>query len=316
MQRCPEFDDEINRAALATYFRIDYIPEPSTIYKAVQKIPAAGMVEINPRVSGCAPKFEHYWSAATAVERGLAVPFNGTEEEAADQLDTLLRDAVRLRIQADVPLEAFLSGEIDSSTVVALMQEQSGSPVQTFTVDFSDKPSEAEYATRIADHLSTDHHVLQVTSLEALDIVHSLPSLYDEPFADSSQIPTFLISEFAKRHVTVCLSGDGGDELFCGYTRYVWANTFENWITRMPTPFREELGRTLIKLSSPGSERLMTAAAQLLPANIRPKNLRGLLCRSVNCCPSPMPGNFIWHWCHPGRIPQIWFGAPIQSSPF
>jgi asparagine synthase (glutamine-hydrolysing) len=279
LRRCPEFDGEINRTALAAYFRLDYIPAPSTIYKAVKKVPAAGMIKINPCLPGCAPKFEHYWSAAAAIERGHTIPFNGNEEEATDQLDLLLRDAVRLRMHADVPLGAFLSGGIDSSTIVALMQEQSSSPVQTFTVDFPEKPSEAEYATRIAAHLGTDHHVLQVTSREALDIVPRLPSLYDEPFADSSQIPTFLISEFARRHVTVSLSGDGGDELFCGYNRYVWANTFENWITKLPIPVREGLGRALIMLSNPGSERSITAAAQLLPANIRPTNLQGLLCR-------------------------------------
>jgi asparagine synthase (glutamine-hydrolysing) len=281
LRRCPGFDGEVNRQALATYLRLDYIPAPSTIYRLVQKVSAAGIVEINPRIPGCTPKIEHYWSAAAAAEHARAVPFEGTESEAVDELDLLLRDAIRLRMQADVPLGAFLSGGIDSSTVVALMQEQSASPVQTFSVGFSDQPSEAEHATRVAEHLGTDHHVLQVTPQHALDVVPRLPSLYDEPFADSSQIPTFLISEFARSHVTVSLSGDGGDELFCGYNRYVWANIFDNWFGRLPPAARRGLGCALEMLSSHGFERLMTAAAGLLPADIRPKNSAGLLHRTA-----------------------------------
>ena len=164
LRRCPGFDDEVDRQALATYFRRDYIPAPSTIYKLVQKVPPAGIVEINPNVAGFTPKLHYYWSAASAVERGHDVPFDGTEAEAVDELDLLLQDAVRLRMEADVPLGAFLLGGIDSYTVVALMQKQSRSAVQTFTVDFSDQPSEAEHAARIAEHLGTDHHVLKVTS--------------------------------------------------------------------------------------------------------------------------------------------------------
>jgi asparagine synthase (glutamine-hydrolysing) len=281
LRPCPGFDGEVCRQALATYFRRDFIPAPSTIYKLVKKVPPSGIIEIDPSIAGFTPKLYSYWSAAVAVERGRATPFDGTEAEAVDELDLLLEDAVRLRMQADVSLGAFLSGGIDSSTVVALMQKQSRAPVQTFTVDFSDHPNEAEHATRIAGYLGTDHHVLKVTSQDALNVIPRLPEIYDEPFADNSQIPTCLISDFVRHHVTVSLSGDGGDELFCGYNRYVWANMFGNLIERLPSTIRDVLSRTFRILSNYGLEHLITAIAGQLPPSIRPKNSAGLLHRAA-----------------------------------
>ena len=218
----PDFDRAVDRNALAVYLRHHYIPAPYSIYKGISKVLPGTIVTIAPGDTGFAPKVTPYWSVRAAAERGLAEPFSGSEAEAITRLDELLRDAVKLRMEADVPLGAFLSGGVDSSTIVSLMQAQSERPVQTFTVGFHEAVyNEAEQAKAVARHLGTAHTELYVTPKEAMAVIPRLPALYDEPFGDSSQIPTFLISELARRDVTVALSGDGGDELFGGYDRYL-----------------------------------------------------------------------------------------------
>jgi len=217
----PEFQCEINRNALALYMRHNYIVAPYTIYENVQKLLPGTYLTIKTgnRNKNSAPS--PYWSAKDAAEKGVANPFKGETEEAVEELDRLLRNSVRERMVADVPLGAFLSGGFDSSLIVALMQSQSTRPVKTFTIGFSEESyNEAPHAKAVAAHLGTDHTELYVTPRQAMDVIPTLPALYDEPFADSSQIPTFLVSQLARRHVTVSLSGDGGDELFAGYDRY------------------------------------------------------------------------------------------------
>ncbi len=219
----PAFQAPIDRDALALYMRLGYVPSPHSIYVGLRKLPPAGLLSVSASRAGDAP-VGAYWSHRSAAARGAAEPFRGTRDEAVTALETLLADAVKLRMQADVPLGAFLSGGIDSSTVVALMQAQSTRPVRTFTIGFQEGGyNEAEHAKKVARHLGTDHTELYLNSQAALDVIPRLPALYDEPFADSSQIPTFLVSELTRRHVTVSLSGDGGDELFCGYPRYAKA---------------------------------------------------------------------------------------------
>ena len=242
IRRHPHFAADINRDAIALQMRYNYVPQPYSIYQKIAKLPPGCVLALKcdglPRETPPAP----YWSATEATERGAADPFRGSQQEACEQLDALLRDSVRLRMIADVPLGAFLSGGIDSSTVVALMQAQSARPIKTFTIGFDDaRYDEAAYAKAVAAHLGTEHTELRVTSQEALEVVPRLPVLFDEPFSDSSQIPAYLISAMARREVTVSLSGDGGDELFGGYPRYFLANQIwerERWL---PFPLRRVL---------------------------------------------------------------------------
>lgn len=229
----PAFTAEIDRDALSLYLRHAYVPAPHTIYRGIHKLPAGTTIDI--AADGAVDGPHAYWSAADAAMAGLADPFAGTPEEAVDQLEDLLRDAVGQCMVSDVPLGAFLSGGIDSSTVVALMQAQSPRPVKTFSIGF-DVPgfNEAEHAKAVANHLGTDHTELYVTEAQAQAVIPRLPRLYDEPFADSSQIPTFLVSELARSQVTVGLSGDGGDELFCGYNRYGQGFAMARHLTPVP----------------------------------------------------------------------------------
>jgi len=235
----PDFVSEIDRDALAVFLRHGYICQPHSIYRGILKLRPGSMLSL---IAGTPPQQvlpRPYWCIEELARNGAAQPFSGTETEGIEHLDELLRDAVRLRMVADVPLGAFLSGGIDSSTVVALMQRQSSRSVKTFTIGFYEGGfNEAAHAKAVARHLGTDHTELYVSPAEARAVIPKLPTLYDEPFADSSQIPTFLISELARSRVTVSLSGDGGDELFGGYTRYVSGFKAWNIIRTLPQPAR------------------------------------------------------------------------------
>jgi len=242
----PVFRAEIDRDALTLFLRYGYVPGPHTIYRRVYKLPPATLVSIDRTQVGRPPVPEAYWRARDAAQCGMAQPFSGSADEAVDQADELLRDAVKLRMEADVPLGAFLSGGIDSSAIVALMQAQSARPVRTFSIGFrEDRYNEAPYAAAVARHLGTDHTELYVTAQDALAVIPSLPALYDEPFADVSQIPTYLVSALTRRHVTVSLSGDGGDELFGGYQRYLMGRTIWNSIRWIPASIRRRMAWAL-----------------------------------------------------------------------
>lgn len=244
----PSWSGAINRGALALFVRHGYVPAPYSIYQGISKLPPGTVVTLRQRdvVVGNAPEPETYWSLRQVAEQGLAAPFSGSEPEAIEHLDSLLRQVVRGQMIADVPLGAFLSGGVDSSTIVALMQAQSTQPVKTFTIGFHESIyNEAVYAKAVAEHLGTDHTEMYVTPEDALAVIPRLPTLYDEPFGDSSQIPTFLVSELAHRHVTVSLSGDGGDELFAGYTHYREANTLWKKIGWVAPEHRYALARLL-----------------------------------------------------------------------
>lgn len=216
----PRFDACVDRDALALYLRYAYVPAPYSIYRGIRKVMPGSIVTLKADRRSAEPSTSVYWSCKEVVERGLADPFPGSVEEARGQLAELLEASVKLRMQADVAVGAFLSGGYDSSIIVSLMRRAAGGAgVKIFTLGFEEK-NEAGFAREVARHLGTDHVEAQVTAADALQVIPRLPQLYDEPFADSSQIPTFLISRLARQQVSVVLTGDGGDELFCGYGRY------------------------------------------------------------------------------------------------
>ncbi len=267
----PEFPRRLNRDALTSYLRYLYVPSPATIYQDVYKLPPGHLITIR-QPSGVMPQPVAYWSAVTVASDGATDPMNGTDQDAVEQLDALLREAVRLRLEADVPLGALLSGGIDSSTVVSLMQEALPRPARTFTIGF-DRPEhdEAAHARAIAQHLGTDHTELRVSGDDALQVIPRLPDMFDEPLADPSQIPTFLVSELARRHVTVALSGDGGDELFGGYNRYRYGAALSRRLGRVPGPIRAIAAGSLSAVGPNAWDRLAGVATQFLPARSRPR---------------------------------------------
>jgi asparagine synthase (glutamine-hydrolysing) len=234
----PDFRAEVDRGALTLFLRHGYVPAPYSIYRGVRQLTPGCTLTVGADDADY-PAPVPYWSARAVAEDGVANPFAGTEAEAEERLDALLREAVKLRMIADVPLGAFLSGGIDSSTVVALMQAQSGQRVKTFSIGFREALyDEAPHARAVARHLGTEHTELYVTPREAQAVIPGLPDIYDEPFADSSQIPTFLVSRLTRERVTVSLSGDGGDELFGGYPRYFTANAIWGKVGWMPAWMR------------------------------------------------------------------------------
>jgi len=246
----PAFRPTIDRNAVALFLQHGYVPAPYTIYRGVYKLPPGATLTVrgdrpDPQAAPVA-----YWSIREAAERGISEPFGGTADDAIAEFDALLRDAVKLRMEADVPLGAFLSGGIDSSTVVALMQAQSTRPVKTFTIGFHEgRYDEARHAAAVARHLETEHTELYVTPGDALAVIPRLPTLYDEPFADVSQIPTFLLSELTRRHVTVSLSGDAGDELLGGYPFHRLGPAIWRAIRWIPPVVRRGLGAALLRPS-------------------------------------------------------------------
>ena len=245
----PGFQAAIDRDSLAAYMRCMYVPTPHSIYQGIHKLPPGHILTLSsPEAS---PVHSAYWSAEEVARNGVESRLQRGDEEIIQQLREKLADAVRLRMIADVPLGAFLSGGIDSSTVVALMQSQSSRPVKTFTIGFhEDQYNEATHARKIAEHLGTEHTEFFVTPQDALDVVPLLPEMYDEPFADSSQIPTHLVSKLARRHVTVALSGDGGDELFCGYPRYDFVHSLWNALRKIPGPIARSTAKLMHLLPS------------------------------------------------------------------
>jgi asparagine synthase (glutamine-hydrolysing) len=244
----PSFRVDIDRISLSKFIRYSYVPAPDTIYVGIKKLlPGTFLVLRQNDRSGFIPEAKPYWSSLNTARNGIRNPFRGSEKEAIVKLENILTESVKLQQISDVPLGAFLSGGIDSSTIVALMQAHSRSPIHTFTIGFNEKQyDESRYAQAVADHLKTHHTSLYVSPEEARNVIPNLPFIYDEPFADSSQIPTFLVSQLAKKSVTVCLSGDAGDEVFGGYNRYNWVKK----VNDMPIALRSIIAAS-IKIASP-----------------------------------------------------------------
>ena len=232
----PEFSPEIDRDALSLFFRHNYIPAPHSIYKGISKLEPGSILTIDPNGTQA---FSQYWSLLDTWNLGISAPYQGSETEAANELEALLGTAVEDRMLADVPLGAFLSGGIDSSLITALMQTRSATPVNTYSIGFHDQAhDEARYAAQVARHLGTNHTELYVTPKDLLDTIPRIPEIWDEPFADSSQVPTYCLSKLTRKHVTVSLSGDGGDELFLGYERYPVSNNIWAAASKVPRPLR------------------------------------------------------------------------------
>jgi asparagine synthase (glutamine-hydrolysing) len=235
----PGADFQIDRGALALFLRYNRVPAPYSIFKGVSKLLPATYLVVTREPSRDATGPREYWSAREAARQAEEHPFQGSQAEAVESLHHRLKTAVGMRMMSDVPLGAFLSGGIDSSAVVSMMQAQSSRPVRTFTIGFSEAHyDEADYARAVARHIGTDHTELYVTPEEALAVIPKLPTIYDEPFSDSSQVPTYLVCQLARSHVTVALSGDGGDEIFGGYDRYRLAVRLWRTLQRMPAVAR------------------------------------------------------------------------------
>jgi len=277
----PDWSGDIDRDALCLLLRLNYIPAPHAIYKGIRKLPPGSYLVV--KAGETCGRIETYWDAREVAAQGIRNPFSGGPDEAAERTDALIRQSLQGQMMADVPLGAFLSGGIDSSTVVALMQTLSGNAVRTFSIGFDEQGyDEAPYAKAVARHLGTDHTELYLTMYEAMAVVPQLPSLYSEPFADVSQIPTFLVSKLARRHVTVALSGDGGDELFSGYTRYRMADRVWQVLSKIPPGLRRAAARLALSLPPAQWDRLLGGPMRLLPARTRPHLVGDKLHKAAN----------------------------------
>lgn len=295
----PGFDRPVDRNALALYFRHNCVPAPWTIREGIFKLEPGSRVEVT--AEGVVGEPHRYWSYYDAVERGAT--FDGTAHDAVDELDRLLRRSIRERMFADVPVGAFLSGGIDSSAVVAVSQQVAQGAVKTFTIGSPAKDyDESSEARAVAARLGTDHTELIVTEADALRVVEQLGGIHDEPFADSSQIPTRLVAELARKDVTVALSGDGGDELFFGYNRYAWVPGIWRQIDRMPMSLRRWGGAALGAVSPTRWDQV----ARLVPASRRPRMLGVKVNKVAMIADAPTPhdvyNRLVSHWRNPTEL--------------
>lgn len=295
----PGWSPRIDRAAVAAFMRHNYVPAPLTIYEGVHKLEPGCVLTLPWRGE---PSIARFWDARAVALDGMRRPLEGTDAELTEQLETLLQDAVARRMIADVPLGAFLSGGIDSSTVAALMQAANSSKVRTFSIGFEIPGyNEAPQAAAVACHLGTDHTELTVTASQALDLIPKLPEWYDEPFADSSQIPTYLVSAMTRRHVTVALSGDGGDELFAGYNRYQLTQRFWRSLSLLPHRLRKGTAAAVTAISANRWTSLLSA----LPARIRPPQAGDKMHKAAAVLrldsPDAVYRRLVSHW-EPGEV--------------
>ncbi len=317
----PDWRFEIDRETLASFLRFAYVPGARSIHRDLHQLKPGHLAEV---ASDGTVTERCYWDIRAKAAAGRSERAGEDDAAAVEALDTLLRDAVKRRMIADVPLGALLSGGIDSSTVVALMQAQSDRPVKTFTIGFNAEGyDEAPYAAAVAKHLGTDHHELYVEPAHALDLVPRLADWYDEPFADASQIPTLLVSELAQGEVKVALSGDGGDELFAGYTRYLHGNRVIGWTGAVPRPLRDA-GAYLLDAVPAGT---WNGFAELLPAALRPVRPADRAAKLAELLRSPVDEllyrQLVSHWADPETllpgiaepVDPVWSGALTPEVP-
>lgn len=302
----PGFSGEIDRNSLALLLRYGVVPAPYSIYRDIAKLMPGSVLRIaeNDLRTGILPLADVYWSVAETALYGKSHPFCGSDNEAVGELEVLLKDAVGQQMVADVPLGAFLSGGVDSSTVVALMQALSSRPVKTFTIGFNEQGyNEALDAESVATYLGTDHTELYVSPQQVMDVIPRLPCLYCEPFSDSSQIPTFLVSQLARQHVKVSLSGDAGDEVFCGYNRYTM--TSQNWqkLLKLPLGLRRLIAAGLTRLSPHIWDKILAPAKSILPRSFRMVEMGYKLHKAagalVSCSVNDLYLELVSYWTDP-----------------
>jgi asparagine synthase (glutamine-hydrolysing) len=306
----PAWVGDVDREALSLFLRHNQVPGPFSIYQGIAKLPPGCLLSLDCEAGGPPGRLPAplaYWTAQAAAENGHAQPFAGDKSEAADELERLLRRSVRGQMLADVPLGAFLSGGIDSSTVVALMQAQSERPVRTYTIGFHEPGyDEAEHARAVAKRLGTEHTEWYVTAREAMDVIPALPRVYDEPFSDSSQIPTLLISRLTRAQVTVALSGDGGDELFGGYERYFWGLSLWSRCAAIPRFARLGLGHAAKAFPQSSWDRAYALMEPLLPKSKRFARPGYKIHRAADLAlaasPAQLYRELISHWKDPASL--------------
>ena len=303
----PDFRGGIDREALTLYCRFGYVPAPYSIHAGISKLPAGALLELPADgaarwTSGHGP-VRRYWSLSDVAAAGEAARTPASPAEALDELEQVLWRSVADRMVADVPLGAFLSGGVDSTAVVAAMQDQSARPVRTFTVAVDDAAyDESEHAGRVARHLGTDHTELRVTGQDALDAVSNIPRVYDEPFADSSQVPTMLLSALTRRHVTVALSGDGADELFGGYTRYLLPQRVWDRVRWLPAGVRRGVGAGIRGIPDAWwdrVDRLPAVASRVSRPREKARKVAGVLALDS---PERMYHHLMSHWPTPETL--------------
>ena len=305
LRKHPAFYNEIDRDSLTLLLRHNVIPAPYSIYRGIYKLKPGMLLVL--RQGEKQPMITPYWSVKQVAEAGYDRPFEGGDSEALFELENIIMQAVKGQMIADVSLGAFLSGGVDSSVVVALMQTQSVKPVKTFSIGFNeDTYNEAEYAEKVARHLGTEHTELYITPTEILDIIPKLPSIFDEPFSDSSQIPTHLVSLMTKNYVTVALSGDGGDELFGGYNRHFLVNSIWSRIKYFPIPLRKFVANIMMSISPQVWNNTYHAVSSILPArmqfNLPDDKLRKFSEIISVDSPESMYRSLVSHWKEPEKI--------------
>lgn len=267
LKKHTSFTNEIDRSSLALYMRYSYVPAPHSIYKGIKKLEPGAILTVSLVNNSC--RLEKYWDALDIIRAGAKETFDGSMNDITNCLDTILNKTISQQMMADVPVGAFLSGGIDSSLVVALMQAKSSRPIKTFTIGFKETGfNEAGFAKLVAKHLKTEHTELYVSSAETLNVIPKLPKLYCEPFADSSQIPTFMISSLAREQVTVSLTGDGGDELFCGYNRYIFTDKLWRLLKLLPLATRGKIGRSIEKIPKVFWNKAISTIDMITPRRI------------------------------------------------
>lgn len=307
----PSWEGAFDYKAVTSFLRYGYVSGDESIYKGIKRLSAGSFIKIPLGVNGHISKELNnpvrYWN----IPRSTDHTFIGNDDEAAELLDYSLRQSIRGQMVADVPLGAFLSGGIDSSLVVAVMQDENTSPVQTFSIGFEEKEyNEANYAKKVARHLGTNHRELYISARDAQQVIQKLPEIFDEPFGDSSQIPTYLVSKFAKQHVSVSLSGDGGDELFGGYNRYLWASRIWKVLQRIPCSLQNSLAYCVHAISPSMWDIAFSTFRPILPTSLKSNYAGDKIHKFADLLGVERPGHLyqklISHWKSPSALLLGW----------